>query len=307
MVRVAISTGDPAGIGPEICIKMCQHVSVAHPAAELHLFGDPALFPSHILNESGVTLHPRPLIVPSRAGVPSSLNGKYTAGLIHDAVEHIQNGNADALVTAPISKSVLYEAGFSHPGHTEYLGHLAGDVPTYMMIASPVLKVVPITLHQSLKSAIRDLTLEKIIAVTRATNHELKEKFCIVDPRIVICGLNPHAGENGTMGREEIEIIRPAIEQLRNEGININGPFPADTLFHQAARATYDCALGLYHDQVLIPAKALAFDTGVNLTIGLPFVRTSPDHGTAFDIAGQNKADPASMISAVELAIKLAA
>ncbi len=305
MPGLAISSGDPAGIGPEVCAKACRHMAHRQPTLELHLFGDARGFPADVLALPQVHLHDRRWRHRPVPGVPSADNAPYTIGLIADAAAHVQAGKAQALVTAPIAKAVLYDAGFAYPGHTEYLGHLAGEVPTFMMIASPLLRVVPVTLHQSLRSAIDSLTTSKIIAAACATHTGLQTYFGIAAPRLSICGLNPHAGERGTMGEEDEVIVRPAVSQLRNEGIHIRGPLPADTLFHAAARATYDCALGLYHDQVLIPAKALAFDTGVNVTLGLPFVRTSPDHGTAFDLAGQDRANPASMIAALELAADL--
>ncbi len=307
MRGLAISSGDPAGIGPEICAKACRHMAHTRPSLGLHLFGDARAFPTDVVALPQVHLHDRRWRRQPAPGAPSVENAPYTAGLIADATSHVQTGKAQALVTAPIAKAVLYEAGFAYPGHTEFLSHLAGDVPTFMMIASPLLKVVPVTLHQSLRSAIEGLTTHKIIAAARAAHVGLQTYFGIAAPRLSICGLNPHAGERGTMGEEDEMIVRPAVSELRNAGVDIRGPVPADTLFHPAARASYDCALGLYHDQVLIPAKALAFDTGVNLTLGLPFVRTSPDHGTAFDLAGRDQADPTSMIAALELAADLSA
>lgn len=312
-ITLALTTGDPAGIGPEICAAAGQQLLNHNSQIRLHLYGDTSLFDHDFLNHPQVRLFHTPCAVPPIPGKPDAANAPYVTGLIEQAVAHVLSSQgqgqdqAQALVTAPIAKSVLYQAGFAFPGHTEFLGHLAGGVSTHMMLASAALRVVPITLHQSLKSAIEDLSQEKIIAAVRAAHQGLKVHFGFDRPRLVICGLNPHAGENGTMGREDEDMIRPAVQSLRGEGIDIRGPLPADTLFHAAARQTYDCALGLYHDQVLIPIKALAFDTGVNLTLGLPFVRTSPDHGTAFDIAGTGRASSSSLLAAMEMAAQMVA
>jgi 4-hydroxythreonine-4-phosphate dehydrogenase len=204
---------------------------------------------------------------------------------------------------------VLYKAGFRFPGHTEYLGELskAWGAPAFpvMMIWSKALAVVPVTSHIPLAEAPRALTAELIVKTARTVDRDLRARFGVAHPRLAVAGLNPHAGEGGAMGREEIAIIAPAIETLRAEGIDVSGPLPADTMFHAKARARYDVALTMYHDQGLIPVKTLAFDEGVNVTLGLPFVRTSPDHGTAFDIAGKGVADPSSLIAAVKLADRL--
>ena len=212
-------------------------------------------------------------------------------------------------MTNPIAKATLYEAGFRFPGHTEYLGELAlaWGAPAFpvMMIWSNVLAVVPVTIHIPLAEAPQALSAELIVKTARVVDRDMRARFGLARPRLALAGLNPHAGEGGAMGREEIEIIAPAIEALRAEGIDAVGPLPADTMFHPKARARYDVALTMYHDQGLIPVKALAFDEGVNVTLGLPFVRTSPDHGTAFDIAGKGLANPASLIAAVRLADRL--
>ena len=212
-------------------------------------------------------------------------------------------------MTNPIAKAVLYEAGFRFPGHTEYLGELAkawgGPAFPVMMIWSEALKVVPVTIHIPLAEAAQALSAELIVKTARVVDRDLRARFGLKRPRLALAGLNPHAGEGGAMGREEITIISPAIEAMRAEGIDAIGPLPADTMFHPKARARYDVALTMYHDQGLIPAKTLAFDEAVNVTLGLPFVRTSPDHGTAFDIAGKGVANPASLIAAVRLADRL--
>jgi 4-hydroxythreonine-4-phosphate dehydrogenase len=219
------------------------------------------------------------------------------------AVAFTQNGQASAVVTNPISKSVLYKSGFEFPGHTEYLAHLAGnDCKPVMMLACPKLRVVLATVHVSLIKAISSLNADTICEVAEITYATLKRDFSIDNPVLAIAGLNPHAGEGGAMGREEIDIIIPAIERLKEQGISVKGPLPPDTMFTTDALPTYDAALCMYHDQGLIPLKALGFDSGVNITLGLPFIRTSPDHGTAFDIAGTGCASERSLIAALNMA-----
>jgi 4-hydroxythreonine-4-phosphate dehydrogenase len=230
---------------------------------------------------------------------------------IRQAVGDVMAGRAGAVVTNPIAKGVLYRAGFRHPGHTEFLAELAateGHTPQpVMMLWSPVLVVVPVTIHLSLREAIAQLSSELIVTTARIVVAALKARFGLANPRLAVSGLNPHAGEDGSLGTEDITIVAPAVEILRGEGIDIRGPLPADTMFHDAARKTYDCAICMYHDQALIPVKTLAFEDAVNVTLGLPFIRTSPDHGTAFDIAGTGKADPSSLIAALRLAARMAA
>ena len=298
-MHLAISVGDPAGIGPEIIRKAIPQFLAKNPNVSVTVFGDQSQFPD--LQVQHIELGETPVL-----GKPSPRNAAYTIGSIEEAVAAVQTGTAHALITAPIAKDVLYSAGFAFPGHTEFLGHLAGDVATHMMLASNDLRVVPVTLHQPLASAIEDLDEDKIIQTALATHQALQDRFGVQNPRLAVCGLNPHAGENGTMGHEDQTIIAPAVKRLQNQGLQIRGPLPADTLFHASARQTYDAVLGMYHDQVLIPIKALAFDEAVNLTLGLPFIRTSPDHGTAFDIAGKGVARPDSFLSAMTLAAQLA-
>ncbi|HEY2138012.1 MAG TPA: 4-hydroxythreonine-4-phosphate dehydrogenase PdxA, partial [Xanthobacteraceae bacterium] len=221
-------------------------------------------------------------------------------------------GEASAMVTNPVAKNVLYQSGFAEPGHTEFLARLATEttgiaVHPVMMLWSPELAVVPVTIHLPLAEVPGRLDRDLIVTTGRIVDRDLRERFGIARPRLAVAGLNPHAGEDGALGREDITIVRPAVERLIAEGIDARGPIPADTMFHAAARATYDAALAMYHDQALIPIKTLAFDHGVNVTLGLPFVRTSPDHGTAFDIAGSGRADPSSLIAAIRLAARLAA
>jgi 4-hydroxythreonine-4-phosphate dehydrogenase len=225
---------------------------------------------------------------------------------IETAVSLVRGGEARAVVTNPISKSLLYQTGFTFPGHTEYLAALASDSDTpllpVMMLAAGPFRVVPVTIHIPLKDVPAKLTKELLLATIKTTDKDLRRYFGIARPRLAISGLNPHAGEDGSLGREEIDVIAPAIEAARADGLDVTGPHPADTLFHETARAHYDAALCMYHDQALVPFKTLAFEEGVNVTLGLPFVRTSPDHGTAFDIAGTGKANPRSLIEALRLA-----
>jgi 4-hydroxythreonine-4-phosphate dehydrogenase len=221
-------------------------------------------------------------------------------------------GAATAVVTNPVAKNVLYRSGFTEPGHTEYLAKLAEEITgvpvrPVMLLWSADLAVVPVTIHLPLKDVPKVLTVDLLVETGRIVARDLRQRFAIEHPRIAVAGLNPHAGEDGTLGTEDDAVVRPAVARLQAEGIDARGPLPADTMFHAAARAGYDVALCMYHDQALIPIKTLAFDTGVNVTLGLPFVRTSPDHGTAFDIAGTGRADPASLIAALRLAARLSA
>ena len=238
-------------------------------------------------------------IATARPGQPDDSSATAALASIRQAVDHVRHGRAGAVVTNPIAKSVLYRAGFRHPGHTEFLAELAADggpaPQPVMMLWSPTLAVVPVTIHLSLREAITQLTSELIVTTARIAVADLKARFGLARPRLAISGLNPHAGEDGSLGREDIDSSRRPIEMLRREGIDARGPLPADTMFHAAARKPYDCAICMYHDQALIPIKTIAFDDAVNVTLGLPFIRTSPDHGTAFDIAGTGKANPSSL------------
>jgi 4-hydroxythreonine-4-phosphate dehydrogenase len=247
----------------------------------------------------------------ARPGQPDGSSAEAAIASIREAVGDVVAGKAAAVVTNPIAKSVLYRAGFRHPGHTEFLAELAaspGRAPQpVMMLWSPALAVVPVTIHLPLREAIAQLSSELIVSTVRIVAAAMKEHFGLAKPRLALSGLNPHAGEDGGLGSEEQRIIAPALEILHREGIEIRGPLPADTMFHDAARKTYDCAICMYHDQALIPIKTIAFDDAVNVTLGLPFVRTSPDHGTAFDIAGTGRANPASLIAALRLAARMAA
>jgi 4-hydroxythreonine-4-phosphate dehydrogenase len=308
--------GDPAGIGGEITAKAWHILRSTGPA--FVALADPewlaAYAPIQIIThlaearfESAIPVIPNRLAHLATPGKPSAANAAATIASIEQAVRLAQRGEAGAVVTNPIAKSVLQEAGFPHPGHTEFLAALTGATGReIMMLASPMLRVVPVTIHVSLRTALEKLTTHAIIEAARTTHHALIVDFGIPKPRLAIAGLNPHAGESGRMGSEEQTLIRPAIEALRAEDIFVTGPHPPDTLFTEAARKTYDAAICMYHDQALIPLKTLDMSGGVNVTLGLPIVRTSPDHGTAFDIAGRNLADPASLIAALRLAAEIA-
>ena len=319
---VIVSCGEPAGIGPEIAIKAWTALRDTLPFVWI---GDPAHLPqgaphrliSDAAQAAQVAARALPVLAhrfpaPVRPGQPAAENAAVVVAVVARAVALVQSGAGAALCTAPIHKQALHEgAGFGFPGHTEYLAHLAGDVPVAMMLAaetlSPPLRVVPATIHIALAKVPRAFTpalLRQTVLLTRAA---LQTDFAIANPRIAVSGLNPHAGEGGAMGHEEIAWMLPLLAELRGEGLNVSGPHPADTLFHPAARARYDAAICAYHDQALIPIKTLDMAGGVNLTLGLPFVRTSPDHGTAFDIAGKDIADPASMIAALRMAAGLGA
>lgn len=276
------------------------------PVEQTEPEGAAALFATHL------PVVPLGLEVTAEPGRPDASSAPSAIASINRAVADVVDGRAAALVTNPVAKSVLYRNGFDDPGHTEYLARLAtgesGKVPyPVMMLWSPGLAVVPVTVHIALADVPGRLTRELIVETGRIVHRELRKRFGIAAPRLVAAGLNPHAGEDGALGLEDRDVVAPAVEALRGEGIDIRGPLPADTLFHAAARANYDAALCMYHDQALIPIKTLAFDHAVNVTLGLPFLRTSPDHGTAFDIAGTGKADPASLAAALDLAWRLSA
>lgn len=317
---LALTMGEPAGIGGEIALKAWSKRAEGIPP--FFLIDDPERLRSlgrqigwagaveaiagpeeaNEVFEKALPVLARPLpakVTPSKA---DPANSPAVIAAIETAVDLVQRGQASAMVTNPINKECLYQAGFAHPGHTEFLAALGGGVTPVMMLACPGLRVVPVTVHLSLKDAIPALTTEKIVTAGRITAEGLKRDFAIERPRLAVAGLNPHAGENGSLGREEIEIVQPAVERLRAIGIEATGPAPADTLFHAEARKRYDAALCMYHDQALIPIKTIDFDRGVNVTLGLPFIRTSPDHGTAFDIAGRGIASPESLIAALKLA-----
>jgi 4-hydroxythreonine-4-phosphate dehydrogenase len=307
---LALTMGDPAGIGPEITLKAWQ--ALRHTGPAFQVLADPNLFAGPLTEnpaEFATALPIIPLRLTKRAipGQPDAAHAPAIIASIEQAVAMAQQGRVAGLVTNPISKSVLMDAGFAHPGHTEFLAELTGVAGRQiMMLAAPGLRVVPVTVHVSLRHALDLLTTGAIIAAARTAHAALQQDFGIANPRLAIAGLNPHAGEAGHMGCEEQTLIAPAIAALRAEGLHVTGPHPPDTLFTEQARATYDVAICHYHDQALIPLKTLDMWNGVNVTLGLPIVRTSPDHGTAFAIAGQNQADARSLVAAIRMADAMA-
>lgn len=314
---LALTMGEPAGIGPEIAAKAWTALRATGPL--FCVLGDATLFPevpvarvnapeaaAGVFAEALPVLH-RPLPAPATPGAPSPATAPAVISAIEEAVALALSGRVGAIVTNPIQKAVLAAAGFPHPGHTEFLGSLAGTgVAPVMMLACPGLRTVPVTVHEPLRAAIARLTPGLIAAQARVAHAALRRDFGIAAPRLAVAGLNPHAGEGGSFGEEEARIVAPAIAMLRAEGIAATGPHPADTLFTPHARRRYDAAICLYHDQALIPVKTLDAAGGVNVTLGLSIVRTSPDHGTALDIAGRGLADPSSLIAALRLAADIA-
>jgi len=323
---LALTMGEPAGIGGEVTLGAWLRRDDAMPcffviddaarlqslAARLGLrvpveaIASPeeasATFPT------ALPVLDRPLGLDVLPGKPTSAAADAVRRSIETAVALVQQGRAGAVVTNPIHKEVLYAAGFTFPGHTEFLAALAGiATPPVMMLLCPELRVVPVTIHVSLADALRTLTTESIVVAAEITATALRRDFGIERPRVAVAGLNPHAGEGGAMGTEEQTIIQPAVAALQANGIEAAGPFPPDTMFTPRARKTYDAAICMYHDQALIPIKALDFDGGVNATLGLPFVRTSPDHGTALDIAGTGQAEPGSLMAALRVAAEMTA
>jgi 4-hydroxythreonine-4-phosphate dehydrogenase len=317
--------GEPAGIAGEITIK-AWHAPDGRPVPAFAVLGDPDWLRaeahrikshSHVIEvgslaeagerfADGIPVLPQRLKVKPAPGKPVADNAPMVIAAIEEAVRLARAGEASGIVTNPIHKGVLYKSGFKFPGHTEYLASLCGVTGPVMMLAVEGLRVVPVTVHLSLASAVKALTSDMIVAAARTTHEALRKDFGIAKPRLAVAGLNPHAGEDGAMGDEEIRVIAPAVARLRAEGIEAMGPLPADTMFHPGARSRYDAAICMYHDQALIPLKTLDFAGGTAITLGLPFVRTSPDHGTAFDIAGQDRADPSSLLAALRLAARMA-
>lgn len=329
MRPLALTLGEPAGIGPDISLALwAKRETLGVPP--FLLLGDPDLLAARArllglsvkIEVAGVAdaparfasalpVQPLGMAATAAPGKPDATSAPVVRAAIEQAVALVQAGKAAAVVTNPIAKAVMQQAGFPFPGHTEFLASLAasggGKAPRpVMLIWSEELAVVPVTIHVPLAEVPRLLTTDLIVETGRIVVREFVQRFGIARPRLAVCGLNPHAGESGMLGGEDEAVVRPAVERLRADGIDASGPWPADTLFHAEARARYDVALGMYHDQVLIPAKTLAFDHAVNVTLGLPFVRTSPDHGTAFDLAGTGKANPSSLLAALKLAARLA-
>jgi 4-hydroxythreonine-4-phosphate dehydrogenase len=328
VLPLALTLGEPAGIGPDITFAAWRRRVEAGLQA-FYVLGDPQFLrrcaeriapdiplalvePSTAASAFGNAL---PVVdigvaVTASPAHPDDSSAPAALAAIRRAVVDVISGSAAAIITNPVAKNVLYRSGFAEPGHTEHLAKLAEELTgakpqAIMMLWSPELAVVPVTIHLPLKDVTGALTTELIVTTGRIVAHDLSRRFGIARPRLAIAGLNPHAGEEGMLGDEDVALVRPAVDRLRTEGINARGPLAADSMFHPAARASYDAALAMYHDQALIPIKTLAFDHAVNVTLGLPFVRTSPDHGTAFDIAGTGQADPTSLISAITLAGRL--
>jgi 4-hydroxythreonine-4-phosphate dehydrogenase len=323
---LALTMGEPAGIAGEIAIK-AWHSPDGRPVPSFCVIGDPDWLRAeahrvkshlHVIEVAsmaeggkrffeGLPVLPARLATKALPAKPDARNAPAVVGAIHKAVALAQSGEASGIVTNPIHKATLYGAGFKFPGHTEFLAELCGGAKPVMMLAIEGLRVVPVTVHLSLAEACRALTSDAIVAAATIAHDALRRDFGIAAPRLAVAALNPHAGEGGAMGHEEETIIAPAIGELQKRGIDAKGPHPADTLFHASARARYDAAICMYHDQALIPLKTLDFAGGVNVTLGLAIVRTSPDHGTALDIAGQDKADPSSLLAALRLAARIAA
>lgn len=331
---IAVSMGDPAGVGPEIALMAWARRLSPDPLPTFAVVGSVdwltevsarlglgPVCPISDIREANdvfqralpVLAAPSPLSHPPRFGTAESRNAPTIVSAIEESVRLVAIGAASAVTTLPINKHVLSGAGFPYPGHTDFLGILThrfwpgSKVTPVMMLASRRLRVVPVTVHVSMRKAIDQLTKGLILQKAHIVAHALKQDFNLPAPRLAIGGLNPHAGEDGLMGREEIDIITPAIDALQRDGINARGPLPSDTLFHEGARQSYDVALCMTHDQALIPIKTLDFYDAVNVTLGLPFVRTSPDHGTAFDCAGTGTAHPDSFMEALRLAARLSA
>lgn len=316
MRPIALSCGEPAGIGPEIAVAAWRALRANCPFVWI---GDPGHLPTGtpfaLLDDpigavraaaEALPVLPLPFAAPTTPGQPDPRNAAGVIAAIERGVALVQSGNCSALCTAPIHKKALIDgAGFAYPGHTEFLAALAGRDRVVMMLASDQLRVVPATIHIALSDVPRTLTSALLRDTIEITATGLRTQFGIARPRIAVAGLNPHAGEGGAMGREELDWIAPLLQQIKGDFI-LTGPHPADTMFHAAARARYDAAICMYHDQALIPIKTLDFDRGVNVTLGLPFIRTSPDHGTAFDIAGQGIANPSSLIEALKMAKHMA-
>jgi 4-hydroxythreonine-4-phosphate dehydrogenase len=330
---LALTLGEPAGIGPDLTLAVWRRrVELGLPP--FYVIGDPdfmarraavlgldvpikaiATTQARDTFVHALPVVPFSLIVSAEPGLPDASSAPAAIASIRHAVADVLAGRAAAVVTNPIAKNVLYRSGFTEPGHTEFLarlaeeaqGLMAGDLRPVMMLWSPELAVVPVTIHLPLKDVVARLTVDLIVETGRIVARDLARRFGMARPRLAVAGLNPHAGEDGALGEEDRDVVAPAIAILRADGIDAIGPLPADTMFHERARAGYDVALCMYHDQALIPIKTLAFDHGVNVTLGLPFVRTSPDHGTAFDIAGTGKARPDSLVAALKLAARLTA
>lgn len=318
---LAVTCGEPAGIGPEITgAAWARARDEALPP--FFLITDPAIMrarapdvpvteissPADCVSVFGTALPILPLAAGGKieTGVPTTATAQMVITSIETAVGFAQSGAAAGIVTNPIQKAILSDAGFQHPGHTEFLAHLAapsGNPPRpVMMLANETLRAVPVTIHIPLSEVPKAVTKLLIMDTCRIVHNDLQKRFLIAQPRLAVSGLNPHAGEDGHLGTEDRDVIAPAIEQLATEGLSITGPYPADAMFRDTAREGFDVAICMYHDQALLPVKTLGFHSSVNVTLGLPFVRTSPDHGTALDLAGTDGARPDSLMAAIRMA-----
>lgn len=326
---IAVSMGDPCGVGPDIILKAWRQNQTSDLNAPYFVVGSEDALqqraqllelevalartkPGEALKAGHLNVLDLGMPVSGKPGEANDDDARITIAAINESVRLVHQGLASALTTAPINKQVLYNVGFAFPGHTEFLGalcgqHWGGEHRPVMMLAGPSLRTIPVTIHVPICEVPIALTQELIEQTVRIANTDLKTRFGIENPRITLTGLNPHAGEQGTIGTDEVEKIEPAVQALRAEGIAVTGPLPADSIFHEEARAQSDVVVCMYHDQALIPAKMLAFHDAVNVTLGLPIIRTSPDHGTAYDIAGTGKANPASYIQALKMAHEMAA
>jgi 4-hydroxythreonine-4-phosphate dehydrogenase len=327
---LALTLGEPAGIGPDLTLAVWQR-RVEFDLPPFYVIGDPDFYRQRAAAldldvpvaaitaaqavetfRQALPVAPLDLKVTAQPGKPDDTSAPAAIMSIRRTVADVLAGRAGGVVTNPVAKNVLYRSGFAEPGHTEFLARLAEEATgeklhPVMMLWSSELAVVPVTIHLPLRQVVTTLTTELIVKTGRIVARDLYQRFRIARPRLAIAGLNPHAGEEGALGEEDRAVVAPAVAALRAQGIDAVGPLPADTMFYEAARANYDVALCMYHDQALIPIKTLAFDHAVNVTLGLPFVRTSPDHGTAFDIAGTGKANPSSLVAALILAARLTA
>jgi 4-hydroxythreonine-4-phosphate dehydrogenase len=326
---LALTLGEPAGIGPDLALAL-WHRRTALEVPNFYLIADPDFLARRAKRlrldipivvatphtaaatfASALPVVALDIAVSAEPGRPDRSSAPAAVASIRRAVADVMNGAAAAVVTNPVAKNVLYDSGFAEPGHTEFLATLVQEATgkllrPVMMLWSPELAVVPVTIHLPLRDVFKHLSIDLVVETGRIVARDLTRRFRIARPRLAVAGLNPHAGEQGTLGDEDRAIVAPAVARLVAEGIDASGPLPADSLFHERARATYDVALCMYHDQALIPIKTLAFNHAVNVTLGLPFIRTSPDHGTAFDIAGTGLADPTSLLAALRLAGRLA-
>lgn len=322
LVKLVITTGEPAGVGPEVSLAAAQDFLADQPNAQITLLGDQDLFKFgqdlDLEVAKRLKIESIPLAVPVKPGVLNSVNAPYVLDLLNHAIQACMLGQYDAMVTAPIQKSVINEAGISFTGHTEYLAQQCNKHHVVMMLCASLaqgflgikspsdLRVALVSTHLPLKDIPAALTYELILETIQIVDHDLRSKFGILRPKIRVAGLNPHAGESGYLGTEEIELIAPAIESAKQHGIDVSGPYPGDTMFDSVALEQVDAFIAMYHDQGLAPFKFVSFGGGVNVTLGLPIIRTSVDHGTALDIAGRGIADSGSMLEALRLAYHLA-